>query len=57
MVKKKQDVVGQHLTVHADGSLSWDWDALLQQVREATTLVAVTEVKVKQTRSKKKTKA
>lgn len=58
MPRKKKEVVledvqGNHLIVRADGSLVWDWDALLKEVREATTLVSVTETKVKRTRKKK----
>ena len=51
MAKKKQV---SHLYVNADGSLSWDWEALLAEVREATgNIVTVTEAKVKKTRKKK----
>ncbi|MFZ9646004.1 MAG: hypothetical protein ACO29M_04915 [Fluviibacter sp.] len=63
MAKKKkeavvQDVKGSHLTVHADGTLAWDWDALLKEVQAATAgkgrdLIAETETKVKRSRSKK----
>ena len=52
MVKKKT-VKGNHLTVNADGSLTWDWNKLLEEVKQATSLVNVTEVKVKRTRKKK----
>jgi hypothetical protein len=35
---------GKHLTVGADGSLTWDWDALPKEVQEATaSIVTVTE--------------
>ncbi len=53
---------GSHLTVtyYSNGktSLSWDWEALQKDVREAiasvsTNIVEVTEEKVKKTRSKK----
>ena len=50
---KKKTTKGKHLTVNADGSLTWDWDALLKEVQEATSLVKVTEAKVKKTRKKK----
>ena len=49
----KKQTKGKHLTVHADGSLTWDWDALLKEVQAATGLVPVTEAKVKKTRKKK----
>lgn len=52
MVRKKTNK-GTHLTVNADGSLTWDWDKLLEEVKAATSLVNVTEVKVKKTRKKK----
>ena len=44
---------GKHLTVNADGSLTWDWDKLLEEVRAATGIINVTEVKIKKTRKKK----
>lgn len=48
---------GNHLTVtHCeDGTvdLKWNWDALLEEVRAAAGIVAVTEAKVKKTRAKK----
>ena len=50
---KKKTVNGTHLTVNADGSLTWDWDKLLEEVRAATGIINVTEVKVKKTRKKK----
>lgn len=61
MTKQKPDLIidklGTHLfrCTHKDGrqSLKWDWDTLLKQVQEATSLVAVTEAKVKRTRKKK----
>ena len=50
----KKTTKGKHLTVGADGSLTWDWGALLKEVQEATgSIVAVTEAKVKRTRKKK----
>lgn len=48
-----QTIKGNHLTVHADGTLEWDWNALLKEVQEATMLIPVTEAKVKRTRKKK----
>lgn len=69
--KKKTDVnpqitdavtiKGNHLTVtkypNGTADLVWDWDALLEEVRAATSgvnaLVATTEAKVKKTRAKK----
>lgn len=61
MKKQKPDLVitkGKHLhkcvnTHSGEVKLIWDWDALLKEVQEATSLVAVTEVKVKRTRKKK----
>ena len=61
MTKKQPDLrihrLGTHLfnVTRKDGSafLKWDWDALLKEVQEATSLVAVTEAKVKRTRKKK----
>ena len=50
---RKKTNKGTHLTVNADGSLTWDWDKLLEEVKQATNLVNVTEVKVKRTRKKK----
>ena len=53
MVRKKKAEVGNHLAVLADGTLKWDWDKLLEEVKEATSLVKVTETKVKKARKKK----
>ena len=61
MTKQKPDLVidklGTHLfrCTYADGrqSFKWDWDKLLEEVQAATSLVNVTEVKVKKTRKKK----
>lgn len=55
MIRKKKpvEVKGTHLSINADGSLTWDWDALLKEVKEATNIVIVTEAKVKRTRKKK----
>lgn len=56
---------GNHLTVHRhdDGTvdMKWNWDKLLEEVREATSnvkqdLVSVTEEKVKKTRAPRKKK-
>lgn len=56
-------VKGTHLTVttNPDGTteLSWDWDVLLAEIREATKgmkqdLVIATEEKVKKTRASRK---
>lgn len=52
---------GNHLTIHRyeDGTvdMKWNWEALLEEVRAATTgvdaLVAVTEEKVIKTRTRK----
>lgn len=49
---------GNHLSTCVNShtgevKLIWDWDALLKEVQEATSLVAVTEAKVKRTRKKK----
>lgn len=61
MTKQKPDLVitkeGTHLIkiTRKDGFISfkWDWDKLLEEVQTATSLVNVTEVKVKKTRKKK----
>lgn len=54
MVKKNsknKDNKSTHLIVRQDGSLAWDWDVLLQEVRTATAdIVTVTEAAVKKTR-------
>lgn len=53
---------GNHLTIrrYDDGTvdMKWNWDKLLEEVREAiatvsTNLVEVTETKIKKTRAKK----
>lgn len=61
MKTQKSDIVIDRLGTHLfkitrkDGtnSLSWDWNKLLEEVREATSLLKVTETKVKRTRKKK----
>lgn len=57
---RTKEVKGTHLTVKSNGELVWNWDALLEEVRQAICnykptidLVAETEVKLKKTRKKK----
>ena len=58
MTKQKPDVVitkGKHTLVTTNNhtgevSIKCDWDKLLEEVREATGLIKVTEVKVTKTR-------
>lgn len=62
MVKKKPDIVitkGKHTLITKNNhtgkiSIEWDWDKLLEEIKEATNLVKVTETKVKRIRKKKK---
>ena len=61
MVKKKPDIVitkGKHTVITKNNhtgevSIKWDWNKLLEEIKEATNLVKVTETKVKRTRKKK----
>lgn len=61
MIRKKPDIVitkGKHTLITTNShtgevSIKWDWDKLLEEVREATNLVKVTETKIKRTRKKK----
>ena len=60
MARTKKAVSGEggnHLTIHHfdDGTvdMKWDWDKLLNEVKEATNIINVTEAKVKKTRKKK----
>ena len=61
MAKQKPDVVitkGKHTLITTNNhtgevSIKWDWDKLLEEVKEATGLIKVTETKVKRTRKKK----
>lgn len=57
MARTKKAVSGNHLTIHRndDGTvdMKWDWDNLLNEVKDATNIINVTEAKVKKTRKKK----